>query len=126
MENKPSLMGFIYGLAQSFIMQEQLRKFEKGHIDLKKMLLELKRGEYHDFKIKIYKFQCLRGKTFKVQKGHKVLRTYKIMDVLGEEPPSGKILFRERVFSKTGIKEYTRVRYQSLDVLEKKLGRKVI
>ena len=49
---------------QSFILSQQLRKFEKGHIDLKKMLLELKRGEYHDFKIKIYKFQCLRGKNF--------------------------------------------------------------
>lgn len=125
MENKSLLIGFITGLAQSFIMQEQLRKFEKGHIDLKKMLLELKRGEYHDFKIKTYKFQCLKGKTFKVQKGRKVLRTYKIMDVLGEYS-SGKILFRERIFSKTGIKEHIRVRYQSLDVLEKKLGRKVI
>lgn len=110
---------------QSFILSQQLRKFEKGNISLNKMLLELKRSKYHDFIIKTNKFQCLLGKTFRVQKGNKVLRTYKIMDVLGEYP-SGKILFRERIFSKTGIKEYIRVRYQPLDVLEKKLGRKVI
>lgn len=110
---------------QSFILRQQLRKFEKGQVNLNKMLLELKRSKYHDFIIKTNKFQCLLGKTFRVQKGNKVLRTYKIMDVLGEYP-SGKILFRERVFSRTGIKEHIRVRYQPLDVLEKKLGRKVI
>ena len=110
---------------QSFILSQQLRKFEKGNISLNKMLLELKRSKYHDFIIKTNKFQCLLGKTFRVQKGNKVLRTYKIMDVLGEYP-SGKILFRERIFSKTGIKEYIRIKYQPLYVLEKKLGRKVI
>jgi hypothetical protein len=123
METKKfSLIDF---LGQAFILRQQLRKFEKGQVNLNKMLLELKRNKYHDFIIKTNKFRCLLGKTFRVQKGNKVLRTYKIMDVLGEYP-SGKILFRERIFSKTGIKEYTRVRYQSLDVLEKKLGRKVI
>lgn len=110
---------------QSFILSQQLRKFEKGNISLNKMLLELKRSKYHDFIIKTNKFQCLLGKTFRVQKGNKVLRTYKIMDILGEYP-SGKVLFRERVFSKAGIKEHIRVRYQSLDVLERKLDRKVI
>lgn len=123
METKKfSLIDF---LSQAFILRQQLRKFEKGQVNLNKMLLELKRNKYHNFKIKTNKFQCLLGKTFRVQKGNKVLRTYKIMDVLGEYP-SGKILFRERIFSKTGIKEYIRVRYQPLDVLEKKLGRKVI
>ena len=123
METKKfSLIDF---LGQAFILRQQLRKFEKGQVNLNKMLLELKRNKYHNFIIKTNKFRCLLGKTFRVQKGNKVLRTYKIMDVLGEYP-SGKILFRERIFSKTGIKEYIRVRYQPLDVLEKKLGRKVI
>ena len=123
METKKfSLIDF---LGQAFILRQQLRKFEKGQVNLNKMLLELKRNKYHNFKIKTNKFQCLLGKTFRVQKGNKVLRTYKIMDVLGEYP-SGKILFHERIFSRTGIKEYIRVRYQPLDVLEKKLGRKVI
>ena len=123
METKKfSLIDF---LSQAFILRQQLRKFEKGQVKLNKMLLELKRSKYHDFIIKTNKFQCLLGKTFRVQKGNKVLRTYKIMDVLGEYP-SGKILFRERVFSRTGIKEHIRVRYQSLDVLERKLDRKVI
>ena len=123
METKKfSLIDF---LGQAFILRQQLRKFEKGQVNLNKMLLELKRNKYHNFKIKTNKFQCLLGKTFRVQKGNKVFRTYKIMDVLGEYP-SGKILFRERIFSKTGIKEYIRVRYQPLDVLKRKLGRKVI
>ena len=81
METKKfSLIDF---LSQAFILRQQLRKFEKGQVNLNKMLLELKRNKYHNFKIKTNKFQCLLGKTFRVQKGNKVLRTYKIMDVLG-------------------------------------------
>ena len=120
METKKfSLIDF---LSQAFILRQQLRKFEKGQVNLNKMLLELKRNKYHNFKIKTNKFQCLLGKTFRVQKGNKVLRTYKIINIYGRQ----WVLFRERIFTRNGIREHIRVRYQPLYVLEKKLGRKVI
>ena len=97
-------------------MSKSLVMMDKGHKEMiKRQKEEQKRA------------LSLKGKNFRVQRGCKVLRTYKILNVRRGKYFSWKVLFRERVFSKTGIKkEHTRVRYQSLDVLEKKLGRKVI
>lgn len=69
------------------------------------------------------KIQSLKGKIFRVQRGRKVLRTYKIIDICGRQ----QVLFRERIFTRDGgVKEHTRVVYQRLQILENKLGRKVI
>jgi F0F1-type ATP synthase alpha subunit len=112
-------MELLRGLAMAYIGMRELGKslvmMDKGHKEMIKRQKEEQK-----------RFLSLRGKNFRVQKGRKVLRTYKILDVRRGKYFSGKILFRERVFSKTSIKEHTRVRYQSLDVLENKLGRKVI
>lgn len=107
------------GLAMAYI---GMREFGKSLSSIEKhhKIMEKRREEYRK------KFQSLKGKNFRVQRGRKVLRTYKIINIYGQARCNGKILFRERIFSKTGIKEYIRVRYQPLDVLEKKLGRKVI
>jgi Sec7-like guanine-nucleotide exchange factor len=107
------------GLAIAFI---GMRGFSKSLAPIEELRRRIaKRREEH-----CKRFQSLKGKNFRVQRGRKVLRTYKIIDIYGQTRWNGKILFRERVFSKTSIKEHTRVRYQSLDVLENKLGRKVI
>ena len=71
------------------------------------------------------RFQSLKGKNFRVQRGRKVLRTYKIINIYGQTRWDGVILFRERIFTRNGIKEHIRIKYQPLYVLEKKLGRKV-
>lgn len=112
-------MELLRGLCIAYIGMRQLSKslvmMDKGHKEMIKRQKEEQK-----------RFLSLKGKNFRVQRGCKVLRTYKILNVRRGKYFSWKILFRERVFSKTGIKENTRVRYQSLNVLEKKLGRKVI
>ena len=107
------------GLAIAFI---GMKEFDKSLAPMKEIRRrEAKRREEHR-----KRFQSLKGKNFRVQRGRKVLRTYKIIDIYGQTRWDGGILFRERIFTRNGIKEHIRIKYKPLYVLEKKLGRKVI
>lgn len=113
-------------------MEELLRGLAMAYIGMKEFGKSLAPIEEHHRRISKRReehrkrFQSLKGKNFRVQKGRKVFRTYKIIDIYGQTRWDGVILFRERIFTRNGIKEHTRIRYQPLYILEKKLGRKVI
>ena len=106
------------GLAIAFI---GMKEFNKSLAPIEEHRRRISKRREEDRK----RFQSLKGKNFRVQRGRKVLRTYKIIDIYGQTRWDGVILFRERIFTRNGIKEHIRIKYQPLYVLEKKLGRKV-
>ena len=107
------------GLAMAYI---GMRELSKSFIPIEKHHKIMEKRREEDRK----RFQSLKGKNFRVQRGRKVLRTYKIINIYGQTRWNGVILFRERIFTRNGIREHIRIQYQPLYVLEKKLGRKVI
>lgn len=62
----------------------------------------------------------LPGRIFMIRKGHKVVKTFKIISKQGYD----NVLFRERTFTKKGVKERNKIR--SIKVLEKELGREIV
>jgi hypothetical protein len=62
----------------------------------------------------------LPGRIFMIRKGHKVVKTFKIISKQGYD----NVLFRERIFTRKGVKEQNKIR--SVKVLEKELGREIV
>ena len=62
----------------------------------------------------------LPGRIFMIRKGHKVVKTFKIISKQGYDD----VLFRERTFTRKGVKERNKIR--SIKVLEKELGREIV
>lgn len=64
--------------------------------------------------------QNLPGRIFMIRKGHKVVKTFKIISKQGYDD----VLFRERTFTRKGVKE--RILFRSIKLLEKELGREIV